>query len=72
MIKSPIAKKAMTDVCEWNNKHKVGIPVIVTKDDGSEITTVTKTEAMILGGHTPIIYLENIRGCYDLKRVRAL
>jgi hypothetical protein len=63
-------------VNDWNKKHQVGIDVIVTKDDGSIVPTKTRSEAWMLGacrdylGHTAVIQLEDISGCYALDRVR--
>lgn len=57
-------------VREWNEKYPVGTPVIVTKDDRTEIKTVTTHEATMLGGHTAVAWLKDISGCYDLERVR--
>lgn len=54
---------------EWNKNHKIGIDVEVMKDDGSTILTKTRSVAWFLGGHTPVILLEGISGCYALERV---
>lgn len=48
----------------------VGCPVTVTKDNGTEIETVTAGAAELLGGHTAVIWLQGISGCYSLDRVR--
>lgn len=58
-------------VREWNEKYPVGTPVIVTKDDETEVRTVTVHEATMLGGHTAVAWLKDISGCYALERVRA-
>lgn len=58
-------------VREWNEKYPVGTPVIVTKDDKTEVRTVTTHEATMLGGHTAVVWLNGISGCYALERVRA-
>lgn len=58
-------------VREWNEKYPVGTLVIVTKDDLTEIRTVTTHEATMLGGHTAVAWLRDIVGCYLLDRVRA-
>jgi len=57
-------------VLNWNERYPVGTDVIVTKDDGSEVATKTRSSAEILSGHTPVIWLQGIRGCYILERVR--
>lgn len=56
----------------WNRAHQVGTPVIVTKDGGEQIETTTCSEAEVLGGHSAVIWLEGISGCYALERVAAI
>ncbi len=69
-------KKQVKLVEDWNAKHPVGIDVIVTKDDKSEQRTKTCSAACMLGesrdypGHTAVIMLDGISGCYALDRVR--
>jgi len=53
----------------WNGTPE-GTPVIVTKDDKSEVKTKTRSIPWLLGGHTAVIQLEGISGCYVLERVR--
>lgn len=71
-------KKQLYLVNAWNKGHKPGIDVIVRKDDKSEVRTKTRSEAFMLGasgdypGHTAMIQLEGISGCYSLERVRAV
>ena len=48
----------------------VGTEVVVTKDDGTEVRTKTESEAYLMGGHSAVIMLTGIRGCYALGRVR--
>lgn len=60
-------------LCEnWNLKYPVGTCVRVRMDDGSHKETVTVAPAQMLSGHTAVIWLEHIRGCYLLSRVEAL
>lgn len=47
-----------------------GTPVIVTKDDKSEVHTKTRSIPWLLGGHTAVIMLDGISGGYSLERVR--
>jgi hypothetical protein len=65
-------KRFETYVEQWNAAHRVGTRVRVTKDDGSSVETTTRTRAMMLSGHTPVIFLEGISGCYLLTRVKAI
>lgn len=55
----------------WNTANPViGTPVTVTLDTGEQRETVTRSAAEVLGGHTAVVWLEGIVGCYDLRRVR--
>lgn len=70
-------KKQVKLVDDWNKNHPVvGIDVIVKKDDETEQNTKTRSAAWMLGatgtypGHTAVILLEGISGCYTLERVR--
>lgn len=58
-------------VAIWNEKHPVGTSVIVTMDCGERREAKTRSAAEVLGGHTPVIWLEGITGCYALKRVEV-
>lgn len=70
-------KKQVELVDVWNKEHKIGIDVIVTLDDTTEMPTKTRSEAFMLGacgdypGHAAMIFLEGITGCYSLERVRV-
>lgn len=54
----------------WNSAHQVGVAVKLTKDNGDVIDTKTRSVAQVLSGHTAVIWLEGISGCYCLDRVR--
>ena len=62
-------------VYEWNKNFEIGTEVIVTKDDGSKVSTKTISQAYMLGasgtypGHTAVIMLDEISGAYELDRV---
>lgn len=57
-------------VCSnFNRLVSVGDEVIVKRDDGSFFETITRSPAQVLSGHTPVIWLEGITGCYALERV---
>lgn len=57
---------------KFNAAHQVGAAVRVELDSGEIRETVTTSEAQVLSGHTAVIWLDGIRGCYDLERVTAL
>ena len=56
----------------WNKKYSIGQQVTVTKDMGEQVDTITLSEAEVLSGHTAVIWLKGISGCYLLERVEAL
>jgi hypothetical protein len=57
------------EVENWNLKNKVGSFVRVRLDSGHEVETTTRSEAQMLSGHTPVVFLDGISGCYLLDRV---
>lgn len=59
-------------VAAWNETHPVGCKVEVTRDRGETQQTTTRSEAQMLGGHTAVIWLDGIAGCYALERVKAI
>lgn len=54
---------------EFNAGCPVGSTVYVKRDSGEVIKTKTTSAAYMLSGHTPVIQLEAISGCYALERV---
>lgn len=56
----------------WNAAHPIGTPVSYRFDDNSIKQTETRTEAQVLSGHTPVIWLNGISGCVLLDRVAVL
>lgn len=69
---------------EWKDVPE-GTPVILTKDDGSEFYTKTRSGPWMLGadsrdpddpthspGHTAVIMVEGISGGYSLERVKKV
>ncbi len=56
-------------VDQWQDGAE-GVRVVVTKDDGTEVVTKTRSKGWLLGGHTAVIMLEGISGGYSLERVR--
>jgi hypothetical protein len=61
-------QKRQQALCDaWT--HGEGTPVTVRKDGGAEVETTTRSGAWMLGGHTAVIMLDGISGCYSLERV---
>ncbi|MDO8033628.1 hypothetical protein O3297_09390 [Janthinobacterium sp. SUN128] len=75
MTGRPARKSAaqLQAVCDkFNAVHQVGAAVSVELDGGEVRETVTASEAQVLSGHTAVIWLDGISGCYDLERVTPL
>lgn len=53
----------------WNSENPPGTLVVVTKDDGTNYHTTTRSLAELLGGHTPVVWLVGRSGCVGLDRV---
>ena len=53
----------------FNKRAPVGTNVIVVKDLGEQVETKVRYPAEVLSGHTPVVWLEGISGCYLLNRV---
>jgi hypothetical protein len=53
----------------WNRIYPVGTHVTVRLDLGEVKKTRTRSMAELLGGHTPVVWLDGIAGCYLLERV---
>ena len=69
----PNNKKAKKEaqVIEWNDLVRPGDPVIYRDDFGEDHLTITTSEAYLLSGHTPVVMLRDVSGCYLLERVRT-
>lgn len=68
-MKKPSVKAQQSLVDAWKCVPK-GTRVVVRKDDGQEYLTVVDAPALMLGGHTAVIWLDGISGCFALERVR--
>jgi hypothetical protein len=70
-IKRPSVKKMQAECDKFNASVKVGDEVFVKLDGVEEpFRTRTRSEAQILSGHSPVIWLHGVSGCYLLDRVR--
>jgi len=54
---------------DFNSRYPVGTPVAVLQDGGNVRETITTAEAQVLSGHSAVIWLKGISGCYLLERV---
>lgn len=57
---------------EWNRLYPSGTPVEVTRDNGSILTTKTRSEAWVMGEHSCVVMVDGISGGYLLERVRPV
>ena len=55
----------------FNQQNPVGSPVTVVKDLGEKFETTVRFPAEVLSGHTPVVWICGISGCYCLDRVVA-
>lgn len=67
---TPAALQRQCDT--FNAGCDIGSPVSVRKDNGEAIVTVTRSRAEVLSGHSAVIWLDGISGCYLLDRVTPL
>jgi len=54
---------------EWNDKHPIGTPVDLERDDGFIERTRTRSKAYVCEAGYPVIFLDGMRGYYLLSRV---
>jgi hypothetical protein len=64
-------KQLQVLVDEWNANHPIGTPVryyarINPREDPRGIYK-TRSEASVLGGHTPVVWLDGKSGCVALE-----
>ena len=55
-------------VAMFNQLHEVGDEIQMLDDHGTPFTAPISHKACILGGHTPVVYLEG-KGAYALERL---
>jgi len=66
----PDSIEVMQSKCDaFNERNPVGAPVVVIKDLGEKFETTVKHPAQILSGHTAVVWLNGMSGCYCLDRV---
>ena len=53
----------------WNRSYPVGTEVILTDDLGEKHLTKTRSEAQVLGDHTPVVWTD-LKSCYLLTRIK--
>ena len=72
IYKKPDIKALQAQCDTFNAAHPVGTAVTVQLDGQDEpFATKTRSAAEVLSGHSAVIWLENVRGCYLLDCVKA-
>lgn len=56
----------------FNATHSVGCKVSVLLDSGERRETATRSVAQVLSGHSAVIWLDGVTGCYLLDRVTPM
>jgi len=54
---------------DFNAQHPVGCSVDLLMDDRQVMRTITRSKAEVLEGHSAVIWLRGVAGCYLLDRV---
>lgn len=68
-MRKPNIQKLQKQCDDWNSAHPVGTAVILKRDSGHEQQTRTRSEAQVLSGHSAVIWLDDVSGCYSLNNV---
>lgn len=69
-MKNPNLEKMQAACDSFNAAHPIGADVFVQLDNKDEpFLTKTRSSAQILSGHSAVIWLEGVTGCYLLDRV---
>lgn len=63
----PIALQQRCD--RFNADYEVGQWVTVRKDNGEGFITRTRSKAEVLSGHSAVIWVDGLAGCYLLDRI---
>lgn len=57
---------------QFNSAQKIGSNVVLLKDNGEKIETSTRTPAIVISGHTAVIWLDGFSSCQLLERVSPI
>lgn len=71
-MRPPSPKALQAQVDAFNARYPIGQAVTVRRDGGDDMSTFTRSEAQVLSGHSAVIWLDGISGCYLLDRVTPI
>jgi hypothetical protein len=72
-MRKPITAQLQATCDKFNAAHPVGTEVFLKKDFVVEpFRTTTRSTAQVLSGHSPVIWLEGVTGCYHLDCVTPI
>lgn len=63
-------KQLEAQVNDWNAKYPVGTEVDLEDGFGKRPRTRTRTPAQVLSGHSAVVWLEGVSGCWHLDFVK--
>lgn len=64
--------KALKAITDWNINHKIGTTVRAKSNITGYIFSPTVSEATLLGGIVPVVWVKVKRGCRLLEDVEAI
>jgi hypothetical protein len=70
-MKRPALAKLQRQCDDWNLANPVGTRIALQTDTRGVIYTTTRSAAEVLSGHSAVVWLEGVSGCYALDRVKA-
>lgn len=70
-MKRPNTAALQRQCDQWNAANPIGQIVTVQFDSGDIKLTKTRSAAYVLSGHSAVVFLDGISGCYSLDRVVA-
>jgi hypothetical protein len=67
-------REALQALCDaFNFECSIGSPVAVNIDGRTKpLITTTRSAAQVLSGHSAVVWLEGVSGCYDLEHVAPI
>jgi hypothetical protein len=68
----PSTRELQKKCDRFNDRAVVGTKVRVKRDNGDVVETTTRSAAHVLGGHTAVVFVDGISGCYALERVEIV